>query len=90
MDSLFNNSEKIEALKNYIYNNNLPEKEINKVFNEFCNNAFIKGLDCGAVVQKNTAKRIEQAKVRMRDNGFEKIFEELEEEQSRRVLTKNK
>ena len=77
---LYRNTKKSEALKKYLYANNLTEDEIDRRFEQFGGDYFLIGVDVGSVIKRNILKTIERKKVSVRDKAFEKLFEELDEQ----------
>jgi len=89
-ETIFYNRKKIETLKNYLYGNRLSGDEIDRRLTEFYNNANLAGINRGALIQRNVNKRINNAQQKIRTNKFNKLFEELEEKQSQKLMDKKK
>lgn len=74
---LSKNKNKIDSFRNYLYNNNLTEEEINIRISEFGEYFYLKGIDVGTFIEKDTQSRIKNAIRNKRNKIFNKIFKEL-------------
>jgi hypothetical protein len=74
---LFKNKEKIDSLRNYLYNNNLTLEEIDKRLYEFSKYFYLKGVDHGSNLEKETQEKIKNFIKKKRNKIFNDIFNKI-------------
>lgn len=80
MGLIYENKQVVENLVKYLYNNCLKEDEIKDVLSQALNNAFLKGVDSGCVLQRNNTKRIKLANDKIRKRKFDEWYDHVVEE----------
>ena len=71
------NKNKIDSLRNYLYSNDLTEDEINTMISDFGKYFYLKGIDTGTLLEKDTQTRIKNAIRNKRSKIFNKIFNDI-------------
>jgi hypothetical protein len=80
----------LKSLKDYLYNNRLPEAEIDRKLKEFASIFFDKGFKKGVKAQQFVQEKISTAKKKSIKRNFDLIFEELDDIHGQKIIRKKK